>query len=104
MQHRTHYPIVLLCRVWEVSTAGFYAYHRRPAASAVDADLREAVQRTHRESRGTYGRPRMVRALRAVGHAVSPKRVRRVMRQKDSRACAKADVSRARLTAPMPGP
>ena len=34
-----------------------------------------------RASRGTYGRPRLVRALRACAHAVGPKRVARLMRE-----------------------
>lgn len=78
---RTHFPLTILCRVLDVSTSGFYEYVARcdrPKADP-DAALREDLRTVHQGSRGTYGRPRLVRALRACGHSVGPKRVRRLM-------------------------
>ncbi|MBX3688992.1 IS3 family transposase [Dokdonella sp.] len=82
-RERTHYPLVVLCRVLNVSTSGFHDYlHRlRHDAADADADVRADLRTIHAGSRGTYGRPRMVRALRACAHAVGHKRVARLMRE-----------------------
>lgn len=80
---RTHYPVTILCRVLEVSTSGFYECLARGDAIQIDPDaaLREDLHTIHQGSRRTYGRPRLVLALRACGHRVGPKRVRRLMRE-----------------------
>jgi transposase InsO family protein len=82
---RTHYPIEVLCRVLDVSRSGYFAYVVRKTAvkSDPDAAVREALRAIHRDSRQTYGRPRLVPALRARGHAVGHKRVRRLMREEN---------------------
>lgn len=66
-QQRTHYPVIVLCRVLEVSSAGYYEYRKRLKKPRADKDaaLREDLRTLHRGSRGTYGRPRLLRA----GHA-----------------------------------
>lgn len=80
---RIHYPVVVLCRVIEVSLSGFYSFAARRDRNAVDPDaaLRADLHTVHRGSRGTYGRPRLVRGLRTCGHLVGPKRVQRLMRE-----------------------
>lgn len=80
---RTRYPIDLLCRVLEVSRSGYFAYAVRAKRAQPDADagLREELRTVYRDSRRTYGRPRLVHALRGRGHAVGHKRVRRLMRE-----------------------
>ncbi len=90
-KHRTCYPVSVMCRVLEVSSAGFYGYMKRRATSPPDPDaaLRECVRRVHRQSPRTYGRPRMVHALRARGHAIGPKRVQRLMREAGLRGVCK---------------
>ena len=72
----------VLCRCLDVSRSGYYAWARRPPCQRVQADVRLTAQLrlAHAESRRTYGRPRLVRALRARGIAVSGKRVARLMR------------------------
>lgn len=80
---RTRYPVSVMCRVLEVSSAGFYAYLKRCICVRPDpeAALRAELCAAHRASRRSYGRPRLVRALRERGHGVGPKRVRRLMRE-----------------------
>src|SRR5204862_5315739 len=61
-------------------------YHRWRTAGASerrreDALIGEELQRTHAQSRGTYGRPRLCAALRRTGRRHSPKRIRRLMRE-----------------------
>ncbi len=82
-RERAHFPLGLLCRLLEVSPSGFHDCRRRQAAPAPDkeADLRRALRGCHAQSRGLYGRPRLVRDLRDLGHAVGPKRVARLMRE-----------------------
>jgi transposase InsO family protein len=72
---------VLLCRVLEVSKAGFYAWlRRRPSARAQqDADLTAQIREIHQQSRGTYGSPRVHAALRQREVRVGHNRVARLM-------------------------
>jgi transposase InsO family protein len=72
------------CVLLSVSRAAYYAWsaadpeERRRA----DDDLLQAIKDAHRASRGTYGAPRITRALRKQGRRVSRKRVARLMRQR----------------------
>lgn len=82
-RHRGEFAVRLMCRVLEVSPAGYYASLQRPASerALVDALLMARVRIIHRESDETYGAPRVHRELQAEGVPVSPKRVARLMRQ-----------------------
>jgi transposase InsO family protein len=77
------YPVRVLCRTLEVSRAGFYAWHTRPAAPRTQQDQRLGVeiQAIHAECRQRYGSPRVHAELRERGHWVGRKRVARLMRQ-----------------------
>jgi transposase InsO family protein len=84
-QYRAEYPLRLMCRVLAVSPAGFYAWQRRPPSLRQQADTRlgVAVAAIHRQSRGTYGAPRIHAELQAAGARVSQKRVARLLRDQD---------------------
>lgn len=88
---RTQYAIELMCRILQVSRSGFFAWRRRQGQRRPDADapVREDLRQVHRESRGLYGRRRLVHALRARGHCINPKRVRRLMREEGIRGVRK---------------
>jgi putative transposase len=79
---KAHYPVGLLCRCLGVSRSGYYAWTTRPPSqrTQVDARLTAQLRLVHADSRQTYGRPRLCRALRARGIAVSGRRVARLMR------------------------
>ena len=79
---KAHYPVGLLCRCLSVSRSGYYAWTTRPPSqrTEVDARLTAQLRLVHADSRQTYGRPRLCRALRARGIAVSGRRVARLMR------------------------
>ena len=79
---KAHFPIRVLCRALEVSPSGYYAAHHRPPSSRAqrDATILRRLQVLHAESRRTYGRPRLQRALRQEGIRVGDRRVRRLMR------------------------
>ena len=76
------HPIIELCRAFGVSRSG---YHRWRAASPTARDCEDArliveIKTVHAQSRRTYGRPRLLAALRQRGERISAKRVARLMR------------------------
>lgn len=80
---KAHYSIKTMCRVLDVSRAGFYAWSRRkPSARAQeDEQLTRRIRDIHGENRGVYGAPRIHAELRlAEGICVGRKRVERLMR------------------------
>ena len=82
-RHRGEFEVRLMCRVLEVSVAGFYAYCKRPESwrAMIDDVLMAHVRVAFAESGGTYGAPRIERELRAEGLPTSTKRVARLMRE-----------------------
>jgi transposase InsO family protein len=80
-----------MCRLYGVTRAGFYAWHNRvPSARAqANVQLMQTIDQLHRDSRCTYGSPRITRALRQRGCRVSENRVARLMRHHHVKArCA----------------
>lgn len=71
-----------MCRVLEVSRAGFYLWLKRPASRrSVENDrLLEVIRMIHRESRGVYGSPRVHAQLRGLAGRYGRKRIARLMR------------------------
>jgi len=72
------------CEMLTVSRSAFYEWsHHRPSRRQLDDEvLGERIQEVYDQSRGTYGWPRVHRALRHDGVCASRKRVARIMRQK----------------------
>jgi len=71
-----------LCSAFAVSSSGYYRWRKaQPSRRAgEDAQLGALLCTLYEESRRTYGRPRLVRSLRARGRHHSPKRVARLMK------------------------
>jgi len=88
----------MMCRLYGVTRAGYYAWRSRERCERERQNDALAVQirAVHAESRGTYGSPRIHRALRKRGHRVGKNRVARVMR----RHGIKARVATIRYTSP----
>jgi len=80
---RTIHCVRRMCGVLEVSRAGYYEWRSRSASSRakLDDELHEEIVRAHRESRGTYGRPRIHAELAANGWRVGAKRIARLVRR-----------------------
>jgi transposase InsO family protein len=72
------------CELLEVSRSAYYEWSRHvPSRRSLDDDaLGKRIQAIYDKSRGTYGWPRVHRALRREGVCASRKRVARIMRQK----------------------
>ncbi len=81
--HQAFYPVTTMCRVLEVSTSGYYAWRKREPSKRArkDANLLVRIRAYHKESRGTYGAPRIHEDLIAEGIRVGRKRVARLMKE-----------------------
>lgn len=82
--HQATWKITTQCRVLDVSASGYYAWLKRPPSQRRQADimLGDRIEVLHRQSRSTYGRPRIQADLRDAGIHVSDKRVARLMRER----------------------
>ncbi len=69
------------CALLEVSTSAYYRWsqHIPSARECADRVLGDRIERIHRESRGTYGAPRVHQGLRREGVACGRRRVARLM-------------------------
>jgi putative transposase len=72
-----------MCRVLGVSTSGYYAWRARPPSvrAVWDAALTKRLKAIHRDSRETYGAPRIRAELAEQGIRVGRKRVARLMKE-----------------------
>ena len=77
-----------MCQVLQVSRAGYYAWLGRPESprSLHQAGIVERIRQVHRDSRETYGSPRVHRALKAQGVACCENTVAKLMRDAGVRA------------------
>ena len=82
-QHRDDYAASRMCRLLEVSRTGYLQWRGRPPSARAQANARldAEVAAMHAASRGSYGRPRIVRGLREQGVRVGPERVRRSLQR-----------------------
>jgi transposase InsO family protein len=87
--YQTEFRVRSLCRVLGVSPSGFYAWVQRPAPRQVErnAALLVHIRAAHRDSRRTYGAPRIHQELRAQGIRASRHRIARLMRREGIVAC-----------------
>ena len=77
------HSVMNACCLLEVSRAAYYQRRKAvPSHRAVtDTELTERINAIHAESKGTYGSPRVHRALRKQGVGCGKRRVRRLMRE-----------------------
>ena len=76
--------VAMACELLEVSRSAFYDWHQhRPSARQLaDQQLAKRIEAIFDDSGGTYGWPRVHRALRREGVHVGRARVARIMRHK----------------------
>ena len=81
--HQAEFPLTAMCRVLGLSTSGYYDWLKRPPSERERSDeaLQGRIEAVWRDSRETYGRPRIHAALRARGERVGQKRVARLMKR-----------------------
>lgn len=85
------YPIADLCVALAVTRSGYHAWEaRRPGPRAqANAALLPLIEQAHRESRCTYGSPRVHRWLLQRGHDCGRHRIARLMRHASLRSLSR---------------
>jgi len=89
---RDHYPLNLLCRLYEVSRFGYYAWKARgqSARTQRDVEITEAIERIFSDVNGIYGSPKIHQVLKQEGMSVGKNRVARLMQENGLKArCAR---------------
>lgn len=81
-QNQALYPVRAMARVLGLSPSGFYAWLGRPLSSRAiaNAALTERIRVIHKESRESYGHPRIVAELHDAGERVGKNRVAHLMK------------------------
>ncbi len=82
------YQVEEMAQALEVSASGFYAHQHKPdgARARQDRELLHQIEPIFKESRRTYGSPRIVASLRARGQRCGKNRAARLLRQNGLRA------------------
>jgi transposase InsO family protein len=90
-QLKNDYSNSELCQALEISGSGSLAHERKDqrARRQQDRQLVALIEPIFRQSRGTYGSPRLCAALRQAGQRCGKNRVHRLMRQQRWRALQK---------------
>ena len=85
-RHEKVWPIVVQCRVLEVSASGYHQYRARgeepeqPLGRIRDMALLVHIRAVFAEMKGAYGWPRLWRELAARGVHAGKERVRKLMK------------------------
>jgi len=84
---KSEYSITALCETLEVSLSGYYDWQTSqtspPPRRLEDERLKAQVLQIHRDSRQTYGAPRVQMHLRSQGRHHGRNRIARLMREQD---------------------
>ncbi len=82
-EHRDQFSVTRMCRVLTVSRSGYCQWRTRPPSerTIANATLDARVAAIHKQSKASYGRPRIVRDLRREGHRIGPERVRKSLKR-----------------------
>ena len=76
------YPIDMMCRFFDVSRSGYYAWRKRKDKPDQDAPMGELIAQCQRETKSTYGYRRVrLWLLRKHGLLINAKAVLRLMRK-----------------------
>lgn len=89
--HQSRFPVGLMCKALGVSRSGYYAWQKRPESKRKrqDRNLKARIRQVHKESRGTYGSPRIHLELNDLGETCGRHRVARLMREDGLKAKVK---------------
>jgi transposase InsO family protein len=81
-EYKEAFRVKRMCKVLKVSRSGYYAWReRRPSRrEQANRELLEHIREVHRESRNTYGSPRITNALNEQGIVCGKNRVAKIMR------------------------
>jgi putative transposase len=101
--NQAEFSVLRMCRLLNVSRSGFYEWLTRPVSERErsDVDLTTKIEAIHKESRRTYGAPRVHAMLRRDDIFVGKKRVARLMKEAGISGTFKK--KRGRTTISVPG-
>jgi putative transposase len=87
-EYRGVYRLTIMCKALKVSRSGYYLWRiRKPSIrQKANEQLLEQIREAYRESRSTYGSPRITDALHDQGIVCGKNRVARVMSDNGIRA------------------
>ena len=87
-EHRDQFSVTRMCRQLDVSRTGYCQWRKRKPSERwmANAALDAQVAAIHESSKSSYGRPRIVRGLRACGIYASHERVRNSLNRQGLRA------------------
>ena len=82
-QLRADYPVPLMCRIYEVSLSGYYAWQGRPPSQRAqeDARLEVEIKAAHQRTRETYGAERLQEELADNGVNTTVHRIKRLRKK-----------------------
>jgi transposase InsO family protein len=89
--YRSEFAVERMCRALKVSKSGYYAWGIRPQSKRAreNEKLDHHIKTIYRKNKGTYGSPRITKALNRQNIACSENRVARRMRINDIKAKTK---------------
>lgn len=89
--HRSEHGVEKMCRVFEVTRSGYYAWRKRPLGNRRQEDERllKAIKRIYQQHKGRYGSPRVAKQLQAEGIRCGKNLVARLMKANGLQATAK---------------
>ena len=80
-RHRDEYPVSVMCKFFEVSRSGYYAFVKRLGRPEHDAELAEQIRECQKITDKTYGYRRVWIWLNRKNIHRNPKTVLRVMKK-----------------------
>lgn len=89
--YRGEYSVCLMCRVLEISKSSYYKWVQggRNKSSIKYKTITDKIKNIHKESRKTYGSPRVFEELKKMGEKISKNTVAKLMKENDIRAKTK---------------
>ena len=80
---KANFPVAFMCKKLGVSRSAYYAWEKRPMSNREKENQRllGIIKESHKQSRQTYGSPRIVYVLKEQGESVGRHRVARIMRE-----------------------
>ena len=80
---RLSYPVLVICRVLDVTASGYYAWVKRPLSirQRDEERLEVEIRAAHKRTRQTYGSERLQRDLAENGVVVGVHRIKRIRRK-----------------------